>query len=285
CAADPAPGTSPFTSGNAANSVATVNGVAIPSEVVEVIIAEQRAQGAPEDPNMKDGIRKELILRVLLEQDAVKAGIHKRPDTVVRQDLARQNALIQDYWQDWMKNNVPTDAELQQEYDKIKASMGDQKEYHIHHILLKTEKEAKAVISRLDKGAKFAELAKKSLDSGSRNNGGDLGWIPLSAALPFSEAIPTLAKGKYTAKPVQTNYGYHVIFLEDIRDVSPSLDDVKPELRQRMQQEKWQAYIKQLESNADVKLKDNSDVQPESKADMKLKDDSGVKPESEADVK
>ncbi|MDR2014919.1 MAG: peptidylprolyl isomerase [Azoarcus sp.] len=255
CAGDPAPGTSSTTSGTAGEPVAVVNGVAIPNEFVEVIIAEQRAQGAPEDPNMKDNIRKELVRRTLLEQDAVKAGINKRPDTVVRQDLARQNALIRDYVQDWTKNNAPTDAEVEQEYEKIKTSLGDQKEFHVRHILLKTEQEAKTAISNLGKGAKFAELAKKSLDPGSRDNGGDLGWAsPALFVPPFSQAMIGLSRGKYTTTPVKTSYGYHVILLEDVRDLqAPSLDEVKPELQQRLQQMKWQAYIEQLEKNADVK--------------------------------
>jgi peptidyl-prolyl cis-trans isomerase C len=259
CAGDTASTTSPTASGSKAGPVAVVNGVAIPGEIVDVIIAEQHAQGGPEDPNMrdsmKDSIRSELVRRALLEQDAIKAGIHKRPDTVIRQDLARQNALIRDFVQDWTKINEPTDVELEQEYEKIKAELGDQKEYHAHHILLKTEQEAKTAISRLDKGAKFAELAKKSLDPGSKDNGGDLGWAnPAMFVPPFSEAMANLSKGKYTAEPVKTNYGYHVIFLEDVRDLQhPPLDEVKPELQQRLQQAKWQAYIEQLENNADVK--------------------------------
>jgi peptidyl-prolyl cis-trans isomerase C len=255
CARDTASTASSAASGTGTDPVAIVNGVAIPNEFVEVIIAEQRAQGAPEDPNMRDGIRKELVRRALLEQDAVKAGINKRPDTVVRQDLARQNALIRDFVQDWMKSNAPTDAELEQEYEKIKASLGEQKEYHARHILLKTEQEAKTAISQLGKGAKFAELAKKSLDPGSKDNGGDLGWAsPGMFVPPFSDAMTGLSKGKYTTTPIKTSYGYHVILLEDVRDLqAPSLDEVKPELQQRMQQTKWQEYLEQLEKNADVK--------------------------------
>ena len=234
---------------------AIVNGVVIANETIEVIVAEQHAQGAPEDPNMKDSIRKELVRRALLEQDAVKAGINKRPDTVIRQNLARQNALIRDYVQDWTKNNTPTDEEMHEEYDKIASSMGKEKEYHARHILLKTEQEAKTAISRLNKGAKFAELARKSLDPGSKDNGGDLGWTsPAMFVPPFSEAMIALEKGKYSATPVKTEYGYHIILLEDVRDIQPPpFAEIKPELQQRMQQMKWQAYIEELEKNADVK--------------------------------
>ena len=252
CAGDPAPTAA---SDTGAKPAPAVSGITISDEVIEIIVAEQRAQGAPEDPNMKDGIRRELVRRALLEQDAIKAGINKRPDTLVRQNLARQNALIRDYVQDWTKTNAPTDDELKQEYETIKASMGEQKEYRARHILLKTEQEAKTVISKLGKGAKFAELARKSLDPGSKNNGGDLGWVnPAAFVSPFSEAMTKLSKGKYSKAPVKTEFGYHVILLEDVRNMPyPSLDEVKPELQQRLQQKKWQAYIDQLEENTVVK--------------------------------
>ena len=258
CAGDPSPGAS----GTGAKPAATASGVAISDEVIEVIIAEQRAQGAPEDPNMKESIRKELARRALLEQDAIKAGINKRPDTLVRQDLARQNALIRDYIQDWATSNVPTDDEMKKEYDNIISEMGDQKEYHARHVLLKTEQEAKTTISRLGKGAKFAELARKSLDPGSKDNGGDLGWVnPAMLAPPFSEAMVKLSKGKYTTAPVKTDYGYHVILLEDVRDLQPpAFDEIKQELQQRMQQQRWQAYIEQLEEKVGgVKADDAKD--------------------------
>ncbi|MDR2881824.1 MAG: peptidylprolyl isomerase [Azoarcus sp.] len=247
CAGDRAP------TASGTGGASTASGVVISDEVIEVIIAEQRAQGAPEDPNMKDGIRRELARRAMLEQDAIKAGIDKRPDTLVRQNLARQNALIRDYVQDWAKTNAPTNEELEQEYDKIIASMDGQKEFHARHILLKTEQDAKNVISRLQKGAKFAELASRSLDPGSKDNGGDLGWAsPAMFAPPFSEAMTQLSKGKYTTTPVKTEYGYHVIFLEDERSIQvPPLSEIKPELQQRMQQQRWQAYVEELDRNAD----------------------------------
>lgn len=251
---------SPAASGKETKPAATVvNGISIPDELVDVILAEQRAQqpqDAKEDPKIKDSIRKELVRRALLEQDAIKAGIDKRPDTLARQNLASQNALIRDYVQDWMKNNTPTDDELKKEYETIKASSGDQKEYHVHHILLKTEKEAKDAIARLRKGTKFADLArKKSLDPGSKDNGGDLGWVaPAAFVPPFSEAMTKLSKNQYSKTPVRTEYGYHVILLEDMRDMQPpDFDEVKPELQQLLQQKKWQEYIGKLEAGAGVK--------------------------------
>ncbi|MDR2093188.1 MAG: peptidylprolyl isomerase [Azoarcus sp.] len=239
----------------AAKPVVTVNGVAVPGDYAETLIASYRAQGAPDDENLRENVRKDLIRRQVLEQAAVKAGVDKRPDIQIKQDVVRQTVLIQDYLQDWAKNNPPTDEELKKEYDEIKARMASSKEYHVRHILLKTEPEAKAVITRLGKGAKFAELAKKSLDQGSRSRGGDLGWAdPSSFVPPFSEALVGLGKGKYTKTPVKTDFGYHVILLEDSRNMqAPSFDDIKVQLQQSLQNKKLQSHIEQLEQAAEVK--------------------------------
>jgi peptidyl-prolyl cis-trans isomerase C len=238
-------------------AAAIVNGETVPGDFLDLMLAEQRAQsapGAPEDPAMKENIRKMLIRRALLVQAATREGIDKRPDTQLKQKFASQNALIGDFIQYWVKNNVPTDAEVQQEYNNIKAGMEAQKEYHPRHILLKTEADAKSVITRLGKGAKFAELAKKSLDPGSRDSGGDLGWVNPAVFVPaFSEAMIKLTKGTYTKAPVKTEYGYHVILLEDTRSVqAPPFEEVKQELQQRMQQKKLQEYIDTLEKEAKV---------------------------------
>ncbi|MDR3213958.1 MAG: peptidylprolyl isomerase [Azoarcus sp.] len=238
-----------------ANSIATVNGVAIPNSYADTMIESYRAQGAPDDDKLKDSVRKDLIRREVLEQAAVKAGVNKRSDIVARQNLARQNVLIQDYLQDWVKSNPPTDEEMKTEYDTVKARLEANKEYHVRHILLKTEDEAKAVIARLNKGAKFADLAKKSLDQGSKDRGGDLGWTDNTQFVPpFAEATTKLAKGKYTTTPVKTEFGYHVILLEDSRTLQvPAYEEVKAQLQQNLQNKKVQTYIEQLEQSAEVK--------------------------------
>lgn len=251
-AAKPASAAQPAT---AVGAIATVNGVAIPGEYAETMIASYRAQGAPDDENLKENVRKDLIRRAVLEQAAVQAGVGTRPDIVAKQHLARQNVLIQDYLQDWVKNNPPTEEEMKIEYDAVKARLETNKEYHVRHILLKTEAEAKAAITRLGKGARFADLAKKSLDQGSRDRGGDLGWSDAAAFVPpFSEAMTKLAKGKYTTTPVKTEFGYHVILLEDSRNLQvPAYEEVKTQLQQSLQNKKVQTYIEQLEQSAEVK--------------------------------
>lgn len=261
CAGDQVGNGNTAKTSSAEESIATVNGVPIPKYHVDVMIAAQLAQGArQDDPNLQENIRKELIRRAVLEQAALKAGIDKQGETAAKQEISRQNVLIGDYLQNWVKNNPPTDDELQKAYSAIKERLGD-KEYHARHILVETEKNANDIITSLKKGAKFAALAKKSRDPGSKDRGGDLGWTnPASFVPSFSEAMTRLEKGKYTTTPVKTEYGYHVILLEDVRDQqAPSFDEVKPQLQMSLQQKKVQEYIEQLEKSAVV---EESGVKP-----------------------
>jgi peptidyl-prolyl cis-trans isomerase C len=238
----------------AANPVATVNGVVIPAERAQLMIDGQKAQGAQESQQLTDAVREELIRRSVLEQAARKAGINKRGDVVAQIDLTSQEVLIRAYLQDWVKANPVSDAEIEKEYSAIKEKMGTQ-EYHARHILVQTEDEAKALIAKLDGGAKFDVLAKDSLDTGSRDNGGDLGWShPGNYVQPFAEALTALAKDKYTTTPVQSQFGYHVILLEDVRELkAPTLEEVKPQLQQRLQQTKVEQHILDLRAKATVK--------------------------------
>lgn len=237
----------------AATPIAKVNGVAIPAERAESMIVEQRAQGAPDSPQLKDAVREELIRREVLAQDAQRSGVDKRADVQAQMDLARQAILIRAYLQDYVKNNPVSDAELQKEYNEIKSRMGD-KEYKARHVLLETDTEAKAVIARLQSGEAFEEVAKVSRDPGSKDKGGELGWNNPSAFVqPFSEAMVKLDKGKYTTTPVQSDFGYHVIQLEDVRPMqAPPFDEVKPQLQQRLQQQKVERHVMDLRAKAKV---------------------------------
>ncbi|MDR0717376.1 MAG: peptidylprolyl isomerase [Azoarcus sp.] len=264
----------------AADPVATVNGVAIPAERADLMLADveqrARAQGS-EAPGggaeLKDAVRNELIRRTVLEQAALKEGIDKQPETIVRLDIIRQSILAGAYMQNWLKNNPVSDDEIKKKYEDLKKEYGKQyedfkqrvgdKEYRARHVLVKTEAEAKDVIAKLKKGAKFEELAKaNSLDPGSKENGGDLGWNnPSGYVPPFAEALSSLGKGKYTTTPVKTEFGYHVIYLEDTRPLQekippqkiPTLDEVKPQLQQSLLQEKAEEHIKALVGKAEVK--------------------------------
>lgn len=232
---------------------ATVNGVAISSSLVDVMANEQHAQGAPDNPKLRDAIREELIRRELLVQEAAKQGIEKRPDVKAQIDLARQAVVIRTYIQDYMKAHPVTDADVKAEYDRIKGEMGE-KEYKPRHILVETEDEAKAIIAKLRAGEKFEDLAKESKDPGSKDKGGELGWSnPGMFVQPFSEAMVKLGKGEYTTVPVKSDFGWHVIQLEDVRDLkAPPLEQVKQQLEQRLQQQKIEKHLEDLRAKAKI---------------------------------
>jgi peptidyl-prolyl cis-trans isomerase C len=221
-----------------AQTVATVNGTAIPQARADVLIAEQKAQGAPDSDQLRNAVKEELIRREVLAQEARKKGSKSRA-TQAQIELARQAVLIRAYLQDFVKAHPVSDADVKAEYDKIKSQLGD-KEYKARHILVEKEEDAKAIIAKLDKGEKFEELAKQSKDPGSKDKGGDLGWAnPAGFVKPFAEALTKLEKGKYTTTPVKTDFGYHVIKLEDSRALkAPAFDEVKGQLKQRLEQQR-----------------------------------------------
>ncbi len=237
----------------AATPVATVNGVAIPAVRAETMLTEQRAQGAKDSPELENAIREELIRREILGQAAAKKGIDKKPEVQAQMDLAKQAILIRAYLQDYVKTNPVTDEELKKEYDVIKSRLGD-KEYKPRHVLVETEDQAKAIIAKLQNGTKFDEVAKESRDTGSKEKGGDLGWSnPGMFVKPFSDAMIALDKGKFTTTPVKSEFGYHVILLEDVRELkAPSFDEVKPQLEQRLQQQKIEKLLTDLREKAKV---------------------------------
>lgn len=237
----------------AGKAFVTVNGVAIPQNLADTFIAEQKAQGAPDSPELKNAVREELIRRELLIQEAKKAGIDKRADVSAQADAARQAIFIRAFVQDYLKKNPITDAQLKADYDKIKAQLGDT-EYKARHILVQKEEDAKAIVDNLKKGAKFEELAKQSIDPGSKDNGGDLGWASAGNFVkPFSDALTALAKGKYTETPVKSEFGYHVIELEDTRPLNvPAFEELKPRLLQQAQGEQINKMVEELRGKAKV---------------------------------
>lgn len=237
-----------------AQTVATVNGTAIPQARADVMINEQRGQGAPESEQLRNAVKEELIRREVLAQEARKKGFEKGAAVQAQIEMARQAVVVRAYLQDFVKSHAVTEAEIKAEYDKIKSQMGD-KEYKARHILVEKEDEAKAIISKLDKGEKFDELAKQSKDPGSKDKGGELGWAnPSNFVKPFAEALTKLEKGKYSSTPVKTDFGYHVIKLDDSRPVkTPSLEEARPQLKQRLEQARVERHIAELRSKAAIK--------------------------------
>jgi peptidyl-prolyl cis-trans isomerase C len=238
----------------AADTLATVNGKAIPQSRAEAVIAEQKAQGAPDSEQLRAAVKERLIGLEVLAQEAQKKGVEKSAAFLTKLDIARQSLLVNTYLQDYAKAHPVSEADIKAEYDRIKAQLGD-KEYKVRHILVEKEEDAKAIIEKLGKGEKFDDLAKQSKDPGSKDKGGDLGWAnPGSFVKPFSDAMVKLEKGKYSATPVKSEFGYHVIKLEDTRALkSPSLEEVKPQLKQRLEQQAIEKHVAELRAKAQIK--------------------------------
>ncbi|MHB1592450.1 MAG: peptidylprolyl isomerase [Sulfuricella sp.] len=234
-------------------AIATVNGTPISQSRFNFLLKQAQQQGQPDSPEVRKNLREKLITEEIVAQEAIKKGMDKLADVKTQIDLARQAILIRTYLQDYIKNNPIGDDALKAEYNKIKSQMGD-KEYHVRHILVATEAEAKDIIAKLKKGEKFEKLAEKSIDPGSKAKGGDLGWAAPANFVPeFSAAMMKLQKGQYTTEPVKSQFGWHVIQLEDTRAMkTPSFDEVKQNLRQRAQQQQIDKMITDLRAKAKV---------------------------------
>lgn len=237
-----------------AGPVATVNGTKIPQSRLDYVLQQQMQRGAPNNDRTREAVRQDLINREVVEQAAVRAGLAKKADVRMQMDLVRQEVLVGSYLSDYLRDHPVTDAEVQKEYDRVRAQTG-KSEYKSSHILVETEDEAKRLIAELQKGAKFDELARKSSkDEGTRELGGDLDWkVPSTFEKPFGDALLALDKGKFTTTPVRTRYGYHVIYLEDVRAVQfPSVAQVQPQLRQRLMRQKVEEHVRELRAKAKV---------------------------------
>jgi peptidyl-prolyl cis-trans isomerase C len=236
-----------------AKQVATVNGKPIPQARFDTIMNAQTAQGQPDSPQLREAIKERLIRIELLAQEAEKKGLDKKPEVASQLAMTRQDVLIGAYLQDYVKAHPVSDDMLKSEYDTLRKTLGE-KEYKARHILVDSEDEAKAIIAKIKGGEKFEELAKQSKDPGSKERGGDLGWSnKASYVKPFSDAMAALEKGKTTEAPVKSDFGWHVIQLEDVREIkAPTLDEIKPQLTQRLQQQMIEKHINDLRGKAKV---------------------------------
>jgi peptidyl-prolyl cis-trans isomerase C len=241
-------------------SVATVNGVGIPQARFDMRMKAATAQGRPDTPELRNSIRNELVNLEILAQAATKKGLNKNEEVKQQQafvaqeyELAKQSILVRAFMQDFAKNNPLSDDALKQEFDRVIKLRGN-KEYKVAHIVVKTEEEAKAVVTQL-KNSKFEDVAMdKSLDQGTKVQGGDLGWIiPGTFAeqlKPLGDAIMALSKGS-TSAPVQSKNGWHIFKLEDTRDLKvPSFDEAKNTMAQEILIQK---AITEQRANAKIK--------------------------------
>ena len=236
-----------------AQNAAIVNGKPIAKAKVDEFVQALAAQGRPDSPELRQAVREELIAREVFAQEAERKGLARSPEITRQLEQMRQDLLIRAVIRDHLQKNPVTDKELQAEYDKLKGQGGD-KEYKARHILVEKEEQAKKIVDDLKKGAKFEDLAKQSKDTGSAANGGDLDWnVPGTFVKPFADAMAALEKGKFTETPVQTQFGWHVIRLDDVREAkAPPLDQVKPQLQQELERRRVQDLQKSLRAKAKV---------------------------------
>jgi peptidyl-prolyl cis-trans isomerase C len=238
----------------AAQNLAIVNGKPVPKARMDALVSQLERSGRQVPAEMQDQIKQEVIAREVFMQEAQKRGLDGTDDYKAQLELARQTILIRELFADYQKKNPVTDAEVKAEYDKFAAANGG-KEYHARHILVENEADAKQIIADIKKGKKFEDIAKaKSKDPGSAPNGGDLDWATASSYVPeFSQAMIKLNKGQMTTEPVKTQFGYHVIRVEDIRDAQlPKLEEVKPQIAQQLQQQKLAKFQEDLRAKAKV---------------------------------
>ena len=237
-----------------AQNVAIVNGKAVPTARVEALSQQVARSGRQVTPEVQAQIKEEVIAREIFMQEAQKQGLEASADFKTQMELARQTILIRELFMTFQKNNVVTDADVKAEYDKFAAANGG-KEYRARHILVEKEDAAKAIIAQLKKGGKFEDIAKKSSkDPGSGANGGDLDWAAASNYVgEFGAALLSLEKGKMTETPVKTQFGYHIIRLDDVREAQlPKFEDVKPQITEQLTQQKLVKYQEELRAKAKI---------------------------------
>jgi peptidyl-prolyl cis-trans isomerase C len=237
-----------------AQNVAIVNGKAVPTIRIEQLAAEVAKSGRPVTPEIKSQIKDEVIAREVFMQEAEKRGLSATEEYKTQMELARQTILIRTLFADFQKTNPVTDADLKAEYDKFAAANGG-KEFKARHILVEKEAEAKAVMESLKKGQKFEDLAKKlSKDAGSGAKGGDLDWANPSNYVPeFAEAMLKLSKGQTSAAPVKSQFGFHIIRVDDIRSAElPKFEEVKPQISQQLTQQKLTKFQEDLRAKAKI---------------------------------
>jgi peptidyl-prolyl cis-trans isomerase C len=238
--------------------VATVNGVVLTRPEFDIyeknLLRNAKVQSLTAE--QQNQVLDDLITMQVMAAQGEKDGLENDPDTKAQLALLHMRVLADAETQKFVKSQTPSDADLHAEYDTAVSQM-DKNEYHARHILVATKDQADQVIKKLKSGAKFEDLAKaQSTDTGSKNNGGDLGWFTTSRMVkPFSDAVKNLKKGE-VSPPVQTQYGWHVIQLEDTREAAPpAFDQVKPQLTDAVNRKKLQAFVEDLKKQAKVEKK------------------------------
>jgi len=247
-AAAPAPAAATPTS----PTVATVDGTPITRDAYDDYL-KSLLRGKPATdvtPDEKNQVLDQMINMQLIAAQADKDGLANDPDIATRLVLVRTQVLADAAAQKYLKSHEPTDEELHAAYD----AATDKTEYHAAHILVPTKEKAEQIIKKLKGGAKFEDVAKAESTDTSKANGGDLGWFTTARMVkPFGDAVKSMKKGEISAEPVQTQYGWHIIRLDDTRDAP--FDQFKPQLTNGILQKKFQAYIESLRATAKIDKK------------------------------
>jgi len=241
-----------------AQNIATVNGKPVPKSRVDLLIGQVTKTGQQQrTPELEAQVKDEVVLREIFMQEAARRGIPASADYQAQMELAKQSILIRELFADYAKKSPVSDADAMAEYEKFKAANSGN-EFKARHILVEKEEDAKALIAQIKAGAKFEDLAtKNSKDPGSAANGGDLDWANGGSYVPeFSQSLAKLQKGEMTAEPVKTQFGFHIIRLDDTRTATfPAFDDVKPQIMQRLAQQKLAAFQAELKTKAKTDYK------------------------------
>jgi peptidyl-prolyl cis-trans isomerase C len=240
-------------------TIATVNGQAVPLDLFRLFFAERiQALSAPNTPELQNQVFNEFVNTLVTAQDAERQGLDKQPGVQYALDLQRIQLLSRLALQTAAQTAQPSDEALKKAYDE---RFGDAKrtEYKARHILVATEEEARALIKEIDGGADFAELAKAKSLGPTGKTGGDLGWFDATQMVPpFTAAVAALKPGEHSKEPVQTQFGWHVILLEETREAPPpALDDVRDELSLGLQRETLSGYVAQLRDQAKLELNED----------------------------
>lgn len=238
----------------AGNSVATVNGTAIPQSLANLFIQNEVANGQQDTPELRNAVRENLIMRELIIQDAKKAGLDKNSAIQAQMKLAEQSVLIRAFEEVFASKNPISDAELKEAY-KVRSQMAPKEEVKMRLMGFDSEAKAKAAIGKLDSGDSFANLAAQADDPALRANGGDLGWgNPNALPKPLADMANKLGKGKFSNTPIQVNNGWFVLQVEDRRaaEPMPPFEQVKGQLAQAIQAERFQQYLAKQRASAKI---------------------------------
>jgi peptidyl-prolyl cis-trans isomerase C len=238
-----------------AQNVAIVNGKPVPVSQMNAFVQQLEKSGRTVDAALREQIKEHLIVREIFAQEAERRGLKTSPDYRNQVEISSKDILIRELFADFERKNPVTEAEVQAEYDKFSAANAGQ-EYRSRHILVETEAQAKALIASIQQGAKFEDVAKKeSKDPGSGANGGDLDWATANTFVPeFSETMVKLGKGQMTTTPVKSQFGWHIIRVDDIRQAAlPSMAELKPQIEQQLKQQKLAQFQENLRDKAKVK--------------------------------